>query len=98
MHHNLSLPPAWPQHSGVQVDGFVLPHDGRPDEMKGRALLTLGTSGFELTLRPTSAELRALAALCQQLADGTDIANVPPFGAPRAVWPAGCTHLPGVPA
>jgi hypothetical protein len=98
MHRTLSLPPPWTHHSSVDVTGFVPPHDGRPDEVKGRAILTLGTSGFELSLRPTAAELRALATLCQQLADDTDTANVPPFGASRAVWPAGCTHLPGVPS
>ncbi len=98
MHHTLALPSPWPHHSSVDVSGFVPPHDGRPDEMKGRAALNLSTSCVQLQLRPTAAELRELANLCRFLADDMETSNVPAYGPPRASWPAGCTHLPGVPA
>lgn len=98
MHHTLTLPSPWSHQGGVEVTGFVPPHDGRPDEVKGRASLVLRADAFELSLRPTAAELRSLAALCRTLADDLDASNVPAFGPLRARWPAGCTHLPGVAA
>lgn len=99
MHRTLKLPSPWDHLGDIDVSGFKPDDDAtRPDEVRGRAALNFDCAAFTLNLRPTAAELRALAALCLQLADDTDTANVPPFGAPRAVWPAGCTHLPGVAA
>jgi hypothetical protein len=97
MHRTLTLPYPWSHQNPVEVSGFVPPHDGRPDEVKGRASLTLRSSGFELSLRPTAAELRDLAALCRTLADDLDAANVPVYGAQRARWPDGLQHLQAVP-
>lgn len=96
MHRTLVLSSPWSHQDAVDVSGFVPEYATRRDEVKGRAVLTLAAGSFNLSLSPTAAELRALAALCQQLADDTDTANVPPYGAPRAAWPAGCSHLPGV--
>ena len=99
MHRTLQMPSPWDHQADVEVSGFK-PDDqvDTPDEVRGRAALSLDAGAFSLHLRPTAAELRALAALCQQLADDTDTANVPPYSGRRAVWPAGCTHLPGVAA
>lgn len=99
MHHTLTLAHPFQQQGTLDVAGFVPePREDRADEFKGRGALTLDAGEFSLHLRPTPAELRALAALCQALAHDVELANVPPYTGERLRWPAGLTHLPAAPA
>lgn len=73
IHRELQLESPWTHQAVVEVRAYA-PEDGddRPEEVRGRASLTLQSGAFSLSLRPTSAELRALAALLLATADDND--------------------------
>ena len=99
MHHTLTLDPAWAHQAAVDVSGHSRTdsQDTAP-EIRGRAALSFDCGSFSLSLRPTPAQLRALADLCLALAQDQEAANVPPYTGERLRWPAGLTHLPAAPA
>ena len=72
-HRTLSLSAAWSHHDAIDVSGWAsIPTPERTAEfpnLVGRATLSLRTGPFFLDLKPTAAELRALAELRNILAD-----------------------------
>ncbi|MCI1193516.1 hypothetical protein MOJ79_16920 [Calidifontimicrobium sp. SYSU G02091] len=68
MHHTLRISSPWEHQQAVEVDGFVPQATSHP-ELHARAALTLRAGAFELLLRPTAEELRAVAQLATTLAD-----------------------------
>lgn len=116
-YHNVSLASVWAHEPAVAVSmrawSDPLADETLASRMRGRAVMTFSASGFELSQRPTAADLRALAAAALATAADIDEATAtklvplplplplpnPPsrrHEAPRAVWPAGLTHLQGV--
>ncbi len=73
-HHHLEISTPWKHHAATEVAAWA------PDRcdtdidagLRGRAALTISNGPFELSLRPTAADLRALAALCHALAADLD--------------------------
>ena len=108
-HHHIELVSPWEHEPVTQVTVFA-PTDLNVDaeiasRMRGRAVLRLTCGPFDLDLRPTAADLRALARALQTVAADIDEATAPalqPLPLPpsrrheaqRAVWPAGLIHLP----
>lgn len=78
-HHTLALHSSpYAQTGDVEVTGFIPQREG--DEAliwAGRSALTFRSGPFELSLRPTVADLRRLAAVCTALADELDAAAAP---------------------
>ena len=82
-HHNLELSSPWDHHEPADVRAWFAQSNDDPEiarRMYGRAVLNIGSGPFDLHLRPTAPELRALAAMLCAVADELD----------------GCTHLQGV--
>jgi hypothetical protein len=110
-HHHIELASPWKHDSVTKVTAYAPTEaNDNPDiasRTSGRAVLSLRCGPFDLSLRPTAAELRALAKALTSVAADLDEATAPTLHhlaappsrrheAPRAVWPAGLTHLPGV--
>lgn len=72
-HRKTTLSAAWEHHDVVDVTGWAPIQT--PERLKahpnlaGRATLLLSCGPFDLSIKPTAAELRALAELCNTLAD-----------------------------
>lgn len=98
MHYTLTLTHPFARQGSVDIHGHVPAAADNPETLKGRAALALDAGGFSLLLRPTPAELRAMAELFQALALDLEVAAVPPYTGNRPRWPAGLTHLPTSPA
>lgn len=76
MHHTLDIASAWQHEASVEARGFVPEEDSStPAECRGRSALTFSAAAFSLHLRPTPAQLRALAALANALAEEQEAAN-----------------------
>lgn len=75
VHHTLNVTSPWGLGDPLNVRGFVPQGDEyQSPALKRRAALVLAAGPFELTLRPTAAELRALARLCASVADDLEAA------------------------
>lgn len=73
IHRELELESPWTYQAAVAVRAYVPEDgDGRPEQVRGRANLTLQSGAFSLSLRPNSADLRALAAILLATADDND--------------------------
>lgn len=112
-HHKIHLASPWKHDHALQVTAYA-PTEPHSDieiasRTSGRAVLSLTCGPFDLNLRPTAADLRALARALQTVAADLDEATAPQLHhlglppsrrheAPRAVYPAGLTHLQGVAA
>lgn len=103
-HHKIQITSLWKHDLALQVTAYA-PTEPHSDleiarHTGGRAVLSLTCGPFDLNLRPTAADLRALAgAMLAAAADLDEVTapQLPPsrsHEAPRARWPAGLTHLP----
>lgn len=109
-HHHLALASPWKHDPVTKVTAYAPAEaNDNPDiasRMRGRAVVSISAGPFDLSLRPTAAELRALAKALTSVAADLDEATAPqlqskPLPLPpsrrheaqRAVYPAGLTHL-----
>ena len=73
-HHRIELSTPWAHEAATEVSAFAPDRTG-PDAspgLGGRATLSVDHGPFTVSLRPTAADLRALAALCHALAADLD--------------------------
>ena len=73
-HHHLEISTPWKHHAATEVAAWA-PDRTDPDTdpgLRGRAVLTIANGPFSLDLRPTAADMRALAALCHAVAADLD--------------------------
>lgn len=112
-HHHIDLASPWKHDPVTRVTAYAATDLNDNAEiarrMRGRAVVSIAAGPFDLSLRPTAAELRALAKALLSVAADLDEATAPQLQplapppsrrheAPRAVYPAGLTHLQGVAA
>ena len=93
-HHRLALHSSpYAQPADVEVHGFVPTRD--PEDAlvwAGRCALTFRSGPFDLSLRPTVAELRRLALLCTALADELENTPAAPTSAAQHAQHQGPQH------
>jgi hypothetical protein len=111
IHHHVELASPWKHDPVTKVTAYAPAEaNDNPDiasHMLGRAVVNVAAGPFDLSLRPTAADLRALAKALLTVAADLDEATAPLLQskpqplppsrrheAPRAVWPAGLAHLP----
>ena len=108
-HHKIQLTSPWKHQPTLDLTVYAPSEPNNDIEIagrtSGRAVLSLTCGPFDLNLRPTAADLRALARALQTVAADLDEATAPNLQllplppsrrheAQRAIWPAGLTHLP----
>lgn len=74
-HHRIDLPSPWEHHEATDVSLWLDAPSEDADirrRMQGRGTLNFSCGPFDLYLRPTAPELRAMAAAFATLADQID--------------------------